>query len=191
MTLVAMIDWWRWWITTVVALPIALVLFALAVFAKRRELKGVLLVAGVVALGLGVASPFVMDSMGKGPRLTEAEFAARADQNCRNLNKVPAANFGQPTPTPAFAAKLDGFMPFFWKAIHRQGQLRPPASAQDVASRWMDAMTAVGHDFEAMQDAAGKSDSAAFGPAGKRLSADVSESLRLSKRLGETYCFQG
>jgi hypothetical protein len=52
-------------------------------------------------------------------------------------------------------------------------------------------MTAVGHDFEAMRDAARKSDSAAFGPAGKQLSADVSESLRLSKQLGETYCFQG
>jgi hypothetical protein len=46
MSLVAMIDWWRWWITTVVALPIAAVLFAVAVFAKRRELKGALLVAG-------------------------------------------------------------------------------------------------------------------------------------------------
>ena len=191
MNLVAMIDWWRWWITTVVALPIAAVLFAVAVFAKRRELKGALLVAGLVALGLGVASPFVMDSMAKGPRLTAAEFAVRADQNCRNLNKVPAANLGQPTPTPAFAAKLADFMPFFWKAIDRQGEMRPPASAQDTASRWMGAMTAVGHDFEAMRDAAGKSDSAAFGPASKQLSADVSESLRLSKQLGETYCFQG
>jgi hypothetical protein len=191
MSLVAMIDWWRWWITTVVALPIAAVLFAVAVFAKRRELKGALLVAGLVAVGLGVASPFVMGSMGRGPRLTASEFAARADQNCRNLNKVPAANFGQPTPTPAFAAKLDAFMPFFWQALHREGQLRPPASAQDTASRWMDAMTAVGHDFEAMRDAAGKSDSAAFGTVGKRLSADVSESQRLSKQLGETYCFQG
>jgi hypothetical protein len=191
MNWVATIDWWRWWITTVVALPIAAVLFVVAVFAKRRELKGALLVAGLVAVGLGVASPFVMDSMGKGPRLTASEFAARADQNCRNLNNVPAANFGQPTPTPAFAAKLDTFMSFFWQALHREGQLRPPASAQDTASRWMDAMTAVGHDFEAMRDAAGKSDSAAFGPAGKRLSADASESQRLSKQLGETYCFQG
>ena len=191
MRLVAMIDWWRWWITTVVALPIAAALFAVAVFAKRRELKGALLVAGLVAVGLGVASPFVMGSMGKGPRLTAAEFAARADQNCRNLNKVPVANFGQPTPTPAFAAKLDAFMPFFWEAIHRQGELRPPASTQDTASRWMHAMNAVGHDFEAMRDAAGKSDSAALGTAGKQLSADVSKSLRLSKQLGESYCFQG
>jgi hypothetical protein len=117
------------------------------------------------------------------------EPSPRSDQ--RRLPSASLVYSGTTRPTPAFAAKLDAFMPFFWKAIHRQGELRPPASAQATASHWMDAMTAVGHDFEAMRDAAGKSDSAAFGPAGKRLSADVTESLRLSKQLGESYCFQG
>lgn len=187
-----MIDWWDWWITTAVALPVAAAALAVALFAKRREVKGALLLVAFVAVGLGVASPFVMGkSMGSGPRLTAAEFASRADTNCRNLNKVPASNIGKMVPTPSFARKLDAFMPHFWRAIHRQGQLRPPAAEQATATRWMNAMTAVGHDFEGMRDAAKRSDSAAFGAAGKRLSADAGESLSLSKQLGETYCFQG
>ena len=129
--------------------------------------------------------------MGSGPRLSAPEFARRADQNCRNLNSAPAANFGKPVPTPAFASKLDAFLPAFWKALRAQGRLRPPVSAQATTRQWMSAMTAVGHDFELMRDAAGKSNSDTFGAAGKRLSADASESLKLSKELGQTYCFQG
>jgi hypothetical protein len=188
----AMIDWWDWWITTVVALPVAAVLLGLALFVKRREVTVALLLVGLVAIGVGVAAPFVMGkSMGDGPRLTATEFALRADENCRNLAKNPAANFGQPKPTPSFARKLDAFMPHFEQALARQGQLRPPASEETTAMHWMNAMAAVGHDFESMRDAAKQGDSAAFGAAGKRLSADAVESRALSKHLGQTYCFQG
>lgn len=186
-----MIDWWDWWITTAVALPLAAVALAVAVFAKRRELKGALLLVALVAVGLGVAAPFVMDnSMGSGPRLKAADFALRADANCRSLAKKPAANFGKPAPTPAFAKKLDAFMPEFERALAAQEELRPPKNEQATATRWMNAMKAVGHDFESMRDAAKRSDSAAFEAAGKQLSGHAGESQSLSKQLGETYCFQ-
>ena len=186
-----MIDWWDWWITTVVALPVAAVALALAFFTKRREVTGALVLAALVAVGLGVAAPFVMDSgMGSGPRLTAAEFARRADANCRNLAEAPEANFGKPAPTPAFASKLDAFLPKMRSALEAQGGLRPPAAEQDTAKRWMNAMRAFGHDFEAMRDAAKRSDEDAFAGAGSRLSADAGESTRLSKQLSQTYCFQ-
>jgi hypothetical protein len=185
------LDWWSWWITTAVALPLAAVALAVAVFAKRRELKGALLLVALVGVGLGVAAPFVMgNSMGSGPRLTAAEFARRADANCRSLNKKPAANFGKPASTPAFAKKLNTFMPEFEKALAAQGTLRPPTNEQVTGTRWMNAMKAVGHDFESMRDAAKRSDSAAFEAAGKKLSGDAGESQSLSKQLGQTYCFQ-
>jgi hypothetical protein len=124
-------------------------------------------------------------------RLSAREFAKRADANCRHLAKQPASNFGTPAPTPGFARKLDTFLPLLKEALRAQGELRPPPEERETATRWMNAMTAVGQDFEAMRDAAKRSDEAAFGAAGSRLSAHAGQSARLSKRLGQTYCFQG
>lgn len=193
-----MMDWWDWWITTAVALPVAAVVLALALLAKRRDAKIGLGLVGLVAIGLAVAAPLVMGGSGSGggsamsgERLTAAQFARRADANCRDLAKQPGYNFGKPAPTPAFARKLDVFLPEFHTALGAQARLRPPVMEQTTAGRWMNAMSAVGRDFEAMRNAAKRSDSSAFTAAGKRLSAHAGQSSKLSKELSQTYCFQG
>ena len=194
-----MIDWWPWWITTAVALPLAAVALALFFFARRRNVRTALGVGAAVAVGLGVAAPFVMDSSGDSTsamtaasdeRLTAKEFARRADANCRKLARQPAANFGKPAPTPRFATRLDAFLPFMWRALRAQGELRPPGAEQETAAKWMNAMTAFGRDFQAMRSAARSRAADAFGAATKRLGAHAGEAGRLSKQLGLSYCFQ-
>lgn len=188
-------DWWDWWITTTVALPLAAVALAVAFFAQRRELKGALLLVALVAVGLGIAAPFVMGKSGSsrsamgGERLTAQEFARWADATCRRLGQSPAWSL-KPKTIVGTARQLNVLAPAIRNGVRAQSRLRPPSEEQATAGRWMGAMSAFADDYEAARAAAKRGDARGVKSAFRRSNVHAAQSARLSKQLGLSVCFQ-
>jgi len=122
-----------------------------------------------------------------GPRLTRAEFARRADANCRRLGRA-AAGLGNPKTLPGVTRQLDALMPMFWQAYGRQGLLAPPAGEEPATVQWMNAMAAVGSDLENTQRAASRGDAGGVRAAQTRAAEHDKRVAQLSAQLGMQIC---
>jgi len=186
-----------WWAITAIALGVATSSAVGFVLFRARFLRGILATLVLEGVVIAAVAPVVMGtsngsmsamSPGQQP-LTSAEFAQRADANCRALNRR-LAPLGNPKTLPGIARKLDVALPEFSAALRKQGSLRPPVAEQARASQWMAAMTRYSHDLEGIRAAAMSGNAASVAKANQRLGKVGAEAGTLSKELGQTYCFQ-
>jgi hypothetical protein len=197
---------WPWWVTSLIAAGVvaaALIAFAVSRRPAVRGIAAVLIVQGVAS---ALVAPFVMDededrdgspamaspaamSGGTENPLSREEFVRQADANCRELGQFAAA-LGNPTTSAGIARKMDRMMPEFWSRIAAQARLTPPMSQGAMAEQWMNAMAAVGSDFEALRNAAKRKDMAALQAANRSSAVHSKEAARLSSQLGLKVCFQ-
>jgi hypothetical protein len=178
-------DWWPWWVSTGVALVVVGVALLLLVRSRTSRMRIVMCVVLAAALVAAVAAPFVM---GPDDRLTKEEYARKADANCEAFNRF-AATLGPANTLPETERYMNRLLPEFRKAVENQGDLVPPESEQRAAGQWMDAMEALGHDFEDIRDAAQQGDQSGVVAANGRSAGHIDASTRLSKQLGLRVCF--
>ena len=178
-------DWWPWWVSTGVALVVAGVALLLLVRSRTSRVRIVMCVVIAAALAAAIAAPFVM---GADDRLTRQEYATKADANCEAFNRF-AATLGPANTLPETERYMNRLLPEFRKALEKQGVLVPPKSHERAAGQWMNAMEALGHDFEDIRDAAQHGDQSGVAAANGRSAGHIDASTRLSKQLGMRVCF--
>jgi hypothetical protein len=121
--------------------------------------------------------------------LNRADFAKRADANCRKFGEF-AATLGNPKTPAGIERQMDRMLPEFWRSYVQQQDLEPPAGQEESSQEWMHAMAAFGRDYEALRAAASRRDQGAMRRANAKANDDATESARLSKELGMRICFQ-
>jgi hypothetical protein len=186
---------WPWWLTTIIAVAVALAA-GLAFFLTRHPIgRGVLATLSVQGVVLAAVAPAIMDddrgsmsAMQSTAQLTKAEFARRADANCTRLNKF-AATLGNPTTLRGTANKLDRLTAVAWDAWRQQGLLRPPLEQRQVAVRWMNAMRSYVGSLEGVRHAARRGDQEGVNAANRLVNRHAKEGGRLSSQLGMKVCF--
>src|SRR5687767_3130723 len=103
---------WPWWVTTTIAVVVA-VAAVVGLFVTRHPVaRGVLATLAVQGVVLAAVAPAVMDEGGAGStaamepsaELTSADYARQADANCASLNRF-AATLGNPTTLPGIGKK--------------------------------------------------------------------------------------
>src|SRR5437899_3223104 len=113
---------WAWWVTTAIAAGVAVATGAVALLARRSDVRAVAAVLAVEGVAIAVVAPFVMQENTSGrsamhaspsampaASLTRAEFAQRADANCTAFGKAYAAA-GNPETPAAIGRQLDRIM---------------------------------------------------------------------------------
>jgi hypothetical protein len=186
---------WPWWVTTIIAVAVALAA-GIAFFVTGDPLAhGVLATLAVQGALLAAVAPAVMDddsgsmsAMQPSAQLTKADFARRADANCVRLNNF-AATLGNPTTLSGTAKKLDRLMPALWDAWMQEGLLRPPPEERAVVRRWMSAMRSYASSLEGVRYAARHGDQDAINAANGLVNRNAQEAGRLSSELGMKVCF--
>jgi hypothetical protein len=197
MSVAVMVDLgWPWWVTSLIAAGVvatALIAFAVS---RRPAVRGIAALLIVQGVAIAIVAPFVMEDDGGGngtgasaTAMSSEDFARSADANCRELGQF-AASLGNPTSPTGIARNMDRFVPELWRRYAAMARLAPPADQEALAERWMNAMSAVGSDFEAIRNAAKRKDSAALDAANRRSAAHSKQAGRLSSQLGMAVCFQ-
>lgn len=188
---------WPWWVTTIIAVAVA-VASALGFFVTRHPLaRGVLAALAVQGVVLAAVAPVLMDNgdggstsaMHSSTQLTEAEYARQADANCASLNKF-AATLGKPTTLAATANMLDRLLPALWDAWMQQGLLRPPPEERQVPRQWMSAMRSYASSLEGVRYAARRGDQQGVNAANLLVNRHAQEAGGLSSQLGMKVCFR-
>lgn len=188
---------WPWWVTTIIAVAVA-VASALGFFVTRHPLaRGVLATLAVQGVVLAAVAPAVMDNgdggstsaMQSSSQLTEAEYARQADANCASLNKF-AATLGTPTTLAATANMLDRLLPALWNAWMQQGLLRPPPEERQVPRQWMSTMRSYASSLEGVRYAARRGDQQGVNAANLLVNRHAQEAGGLSSQLGMKVCFR-
>jgi hypothetical protein len=185
---------WPWWVTTLVAVGVAVT--GVGVFVRSsspwvRAVGAVLAVEGVL---LAAVAPAVMNeedmpaTIAGAPRLTKEEFARRADANCRQLDEFAAA-LGEPKTLTATAAYFERLLPEARKAYVAQGTLVPPEGLEDEAMRWMNAMALTQTQIDIARQAAERGDQAAVDEAFERTGPPAGAAGNLSREFGMKVCF--
>ncbi|MEP7225019.1 MAG: hypothetical protein ABI783_08680 [Actinomycetota bacterium] len=186
---------WPWWVTTIIAVAVALAA-AIAFFLTGHPVgRGILATLAVQAVVIAGVAPAIMDdgsgsmsAMQSSARLTKAEFARRADATCTRLNEF-AATLGDPTTLSGTAKMLDGLIPTLWNAWMQQGLLRPPPEERPVVRRWMTAMRSYASSLEGVRYAARRGDQEGMNAANGLVNRHAQEGGRLSSQLGMKVCF--
>lgn len=188
---------WPWWVTTIIAVVVA-VTALLGFFVTRHSLaRGVLATLAVQGVVLAAVAPVLMDNgdggsmsaMQRTAQLTRAEFSRRADANCARLSALDAS-LGNPTTLRGTAEELDQIMPAFWDAWMQQGLLRPPPVERPLVRQWMSAMKSYGSSLEGVRYAAKEGDEEGVSVANALAGRHAQESGRLSSQLGMNVCFR-
>ena len=178
-------DWWPWWVSTGLALVVAGVALVLLSRSRTSRMRTVMFAVIAAALAAAFAAPFVM---GADERLTRQEYARKADANCEAFDRF-AATLGPANTLPETERYMNRLLPEFRESLEKQRDLVPPKSEERAAEQWMNAMAALGHDFEDIRDAAGQGDQSGVVAANGRSAGHVDASTRLSKQLGMRVCF--
>jgi hypothetical protein len=186
---------WPWWVTTLIAASVAILAGWIFIRTGQTALRALVGLVLLEAVAIAVVAPFVMDSDDStGPAmssrgLSSAEFAEKADANCRAFGKF-AATLGNPKTHAGIERLVDRMMPEFWQSYVAQQDLEPPTEESAKAQEWMHAMAAFGRDQELIRAAAARRDAKGLQTANAKASGHAAQSARLSKELGMTDCFQ-
>lgn len=200
---------WPWWVTSVIAIAIALGSLLAFAFTHAPAMRGVLATLAVEGVVLAAVAPAVMSQSQASPApmrptqqagmagnamtapsttLTRSEFARQADANCARLGRF-AASLGSPK-TPAETARMLGHLsPVFWEAWLAQGTLVPPDGQRSTAKQWMRAMQAYGSALEGTREAASRGDKQGLAAADATSAQAARRSALLSSELGLKVCF--
>jgi hypothetical protein len=91
----------------------------------------------------------------RGPRLTKAQFASKADAICAKYNDK-VSSLGNPQTLTELADVADNTVPVLQDAIRDLGKLNPPEAQEDTVADWLDSVEQLKKDLEEIGDQADK-----------------------------------
>lgn len=181
-----------WWLVVAIAAAVVAAGAALAWRGRSPVVRGIAGTLAVQGAVIAVAAPFVMDESGMSSAdaaLTKEEYARLADAECTRF-AARTATLGTAEELPALAAEMEQLVPSFWEAYGVMGTLVPPEDEMPTAMAWMNAMARAGREFEAVRDAAKRSDAEGVRAANTRFGEIAEDTTELSRELGMRVCWQ-
>ncbi|HEY6835096.1 MAG TPA: hypothetical protein VI142_01375 [Gaiellaceae bacterium] len=121
------------------------------------------------------------------PRLSQAEFASKADAICRTYNRQSSA-IARPTSLAELATAIDKLVAMLDQSVKRLQKLRPPKDEQADADRWLAGVQKLEADLRTVQDKAAKKDAQGVAAALQAGDAHNKRSNALAAKLGLTVC---
>jgi hypothetical protein len=147
---------------------------------RQVTVLGALLISGAILLGGCGGS-------GGGKRLTKAEYAAKANALCADLNKASKA-LGNPTSTAEVTAGLDKLLPVERNLVAKLKKLNPPANEEATAKKAVAAVDQLTTSEEQLNALLKKGDMAKAQKLIATLNGPGSKVNALFKQLGATEC---
>lgn len=127
---------------------------------------------------------------GSGKRLTKQEYASKADAVCAKYNQQVKA-LSNPSNLSELAEVADKTIPILDNAIDDLHKLRPPASEQGTADRWLDQVENLKDDLTEIRDKAKDNDQQGVQAVVPKAQEHNSQSNALATELGMTVCNSG
>jgi hypothetical protein len=147
---------------------------------KRITLGAVLVLALAVA-GCG----------GGGNALSKAEYSAKLNQICKDLN-AKNKEIGEPNSLDELVAKGPQLADEFQTAIDKAKKLKPPAELKDAADRFISLSQQIHDKIDGLLDAAKKKDAKKLDEIGSSIDPLDKESNQIARnQLGAPACTQG
>jgi hypothetical protein len=138
-----------------------------------------LLLALVVLTGCGGG--------GGGKRLTKEEYASKADAICAKYNQQVKA-LDNPSNLSELADVADKTIPILDNAIDDLNELKPPASEQGTADRWLAQVENLKDDLTEIRDKANDNDMQGVQAVVPQAQEHNSQSNALATELGMSVC---
>jgi hypothetical protein len=123
-------------------------------------------------------------------RLTPEEYARRADAICSRFQRL-TTGLGAPSNTHGLAKVAGRTLPLLDKARSDLGRLRPPATEQQLARRWLDSMVVLRRDLVELRERALANDLLGVRRVAVPAQRHNRTTDRLAARLGMTVCSRG
>jgi hypothetical protein len=139
------------------------------------------LVAGAVTL---VAA---CGGSGDSPRLSAAEFSAKADAICKKYNRDSRA-IANPTSLAELSKAIDKLVPILDRSVKNLRKLRPPENEQATVDQWLTQVEAIESDLSEVGAKAAKGDGQAVQAALRKGDSDNKRGNELASKLGLHTC---
>jgi hypothetical protein len=121
------------------------------------------------------------------PRLSRAEFVAKADAICRTYNRQSRA-IARPKSLAELATAIDKVVPLLDQSVQKLQKLRPPKDEQADVDRWIAGVQRLEDDLRSVQDKAAKKDSQGVQAALQAGAVQNKRSNALAGKLGMSVC---
>jgi hypothetical protein len=125
----------------------------------------------------------------RGPRLTKAEFASKADAICEKYNKQ-AESLDRPNSLTELADVADNTIPILRNAINEWRKLNPPQSEADTVDEWIGSVEQLVGDLEEIRDQADKGSMQGVQKVVPQADQHNRRTNELATQLGMTVCNQ-
>jgi hypothetical protein len=130
-------------------------------------------------------------SSGGGPRLSRADYAAKADAICKKYN-AKTKQIGNNSKSLSDVAKaFDQALPLLENVLSELKALKPPKSEQRNVDEWLAQSQVLKHDLQEMRDKAKAKDLKGVQDAFAKASANDKQGNRLAAKLGMKVCSKG
>jgi hypothetical protein len=124
---------------------------------------------------------------GGGKRLTKEEYASKADAICAKYNEQ-VKQLDNPSNLDELAKISDETIPILDNAIDDLKKLKPPASEQETADRWLDQVENLKDDLSEIRDKAKDNDMQGVQAVVPKAQEHNSQSNALATQLGMEVC---
>jgi hypothetical protein len=121
------------------------------------------------------------------PRLSRADFAAKADSICRTYNRQSQA-IERPTSLAELATAVDKLVPLLDQSIKKLQELQPPKEEQADVDQWIAGVQRLEDDLRSVQDKAAKKDEQGVQAAIQAGDEHNKRSNTIASKLGMTVC---
>jgi hypothetical protein len=125
----------------------------------------------------------------RGPRLTKAAFASKADAICEKYNKQ-AESLDSPNSLTELADVADNTIPILRNAISDWRKLNPPESEADTVDDWIGSVEQLVGDLEEIRDQADKGSMQGVQKVVPQADEHNRRTNELATQLGMTVCNQ-
>jgi hypothetical protein len=143
----------------------------------------------VRSLALGSAGALLVTGCGGGGRLSQGDFARRADAVCTAF-RSSTERITRPRTYADIIAYVKKTRPVYEAARLKLAALKPPAKDEPAVKRWLAADKRISDALGDLGDAALRHDFPAVTAAANRIQAEGVESRHAAQKLGLTVCSQ-
>ena len=140
-----------------------------------------------LAFSLLLSAALLTGCGGSSKRLTKEEYAAKADAICAKYNEQ-VKKLDNPSNLDELAKVSDDTIPILDSAIGDLKKLKPPASEQETADRWLDQVENLKDDLSEIRDKAKDNDMQGVQAVVPKAQEHNSQSNALATQLGMSVC---
>jgi hypothetical protein len=143
-----------------------------------------------IAVFLLLSATLLAGCGGSSKRLSKEEYASKADAICAKYNEQ-VKKLDTPSNLDELVSVADETIPILDKAIDDLQKLKPPASEQGTADRWLDQVENLKDDLSEIRDKAKDNDTQGVQAVVPKAQEHNSQSNALATQLGLSVCNSG